>query len=136
VKQLAVFALTLLFFPVFYIIQTKFYMPPGGYSGGFHWQALLYAVWEQLMGFSIITALLSFGRKLWNTSSFLTAKLSRYTFAVYIFHPLILISFSLSVRNWSVDPAIKLLLVAPLAVVCSFLLASVITLIPGVKKII
>jgi hypothetical protein len=47
-----------------------------------------------------------------------------------------LIALALSFRNWSVDPALKFLVVAPLAVVGSFLLASVITLIPGVRKII
>jgi hypothetical protein len=136
-KRLALAAvLLLLFFPVFYIIQTKLYMPAGGYSGGFQWQPLLYALWEQMIGFSIIVALLAFGKKYWNASTVFTAKLSRYTFAVYIFHPLVLISLSLTVRNWAVDPAIKLLIVAPLAVTGSFLLASVITSIPGVRKII
>jgi len=136
-KRLAITALILLlFFPIFYIIQKKFYMPPGGYSGGFQWQALLYAVWEQMIGFSIITALVCYGRKLWNKNSPVTEKLSRNTFAVYIFHPLVLISFSLMLRNWSANPAIKLLVVGPLTVICSFLLASVITRIPGVRKII
>jgi len=136
-KQLFYFFLFLLtFFPVFYIIQTKFHMPGEWYSGGFHLQALLYAVWEQVIGFSIITALLVFGRELWNRSSPLLAKLSRYTFAVYIFHPLVVISTSLAVHNWNIDPALKLLVVAPVAVVGSFLLAGVIVLVPGVKKVI
>ena len=136
-KKLALFALLLLlFFPVFYVIVKTQHMPQEWFSGGFHWQQLLYAVWEQLIGFSIITTLLCFGKKLWNKQSGLIVRLSRYTFAVYIFHPLVLISLSLSIRNWDVDPSLKLLLVAPLAVVFSFLLASIIVLIPGVKKII
>lgn len=56
--------------------------------------------------------------------------------AVYIFHPLVLIALALSLRNWDVDPGFKFLVVAPLAIVGSFLLASVITSIPGVRKII
>jgi peptidoglycan/LPS O-acetylase OafA/YrhL len=136
-KQLFFFFLFLLmFFPVFYIIQTKFHMPGEWYSGGFHLQALLYAVWEQVIGFSIITALLVFGRELWNKSSPLLAKLSRYTFAVYIFHPLVVISVSLAVRSWEIDPALKLLVVAPVAVIGSFLLAGLVVLVPGVKKVI
>jgi surface polysaccharide O-acyltransferase-like enzyme len=136
-KKLAIaFVLLLLFFPAFYIIQTKFYMPVDGYSGGFHWQALLYAVWEQMVGFAIIGALLCFGKKYWNRTSAFTAGLSRNTFAVYIFHPLVLISLSLIVRNWQVDPAIKLLVVGPSAVFFSFLLASFITKLPGVRTII
>jgi len=136
-KQLFFFFLFLLmFFPVFYIIQTKFHMPGEWYSGGFHFQALLYAVWEQVTGFSIITALLVFGRELWNRPSPLLEKLSRYTFAVYIFHPLVVISASLVVHSWNIDPALKLLVVAPVAVIGSFLLAGLLVLLPGVKKVI
>lgn len=136
-KQLLVLVILLtLCFPIFFIIKLKLNMPLDWYNGGFHWQALLYAVYEQVIGFSIITVLLTFGRELWDKSSTLLNKLSRYTFAVYIFHPLVLISLSLAARNWAIEPALKLLVVGPLAVIGSFLLASVIVLIPGVKKII
>jgi surface polysaccharide O-acyltransferase-like enzyme len=135
-RMLIMVILLILFFPVFYVIKLKLDMPLDWYSGGWHWQSLLYAVWEQVIGFSIITTLLCYGKKVWNKSSALLSKLSRYTFAVYIFHPLVLISLSLAVRNWAIEPALKLLVVGPLAVVGSFLLASVIVLIPGVKKVI
>jgi len=136
-KGLALSAgLCLLFFPVFFLIRVKLNMPIAWYSGGFHWQSLLYAVWEQWIGLSILTALLSMGKRIWNTSSALFGKLARCSFAVYIFHPLAIIALSLAVRNWAVDPAIKLLVVAPLAVLNSFLLGALIVLIPGVKKVI
>ena len=136
-KQLAIVAILLvLFFPVFYVIKVTVGMPLDWLSGGFHWQSLLYSVWEQVIGFSIITALLCYGKKLWNKTSALLAKLSRVTFAVYIFHPLVVISLSLAVRNWDIEPALKLLVVGPLAVIGSFLLGSVIVLIPGVRRVI
>jgi surface polysaccharide O-acyltransferase-like enzyme len=126
----------LLFFPVMGIIEKLTKAPQGWFTGGLHWQQLLYAVWEQLLGFSIIVALLTYGKKMWNKTSALMDKLSRNAFAVYIFHPLVLIVLSLEFRNWAIDPVWKFLVVAPLAVAGSFLLASVITLIPGVRKII
>jgi len=135
-QSLALVILLTLCFPIFFIIKLKLNMPLDWYNGGFHWQALLYAVYEQVIGFSIITVLLTFGRELWDKSSVLLSKLSRYTFAVYIFHPLLIISLSLALRNWAIEPALKLLVVGPLAVIGSFLLASVIVIIPGVKKII
>ncbi|TDO82988.1 surface polysaccharide O-acyltransferase-like enzyme [Flavobacterium chryseum] len=128
--------LCLLFFPVFFIIRITVKMPVEWYSGGFHWQQLLYAVWEQWIGLSILTVLLIKGRKNWNKSSALLTKLSRYSFATYIFHPVVVVAITLAVRNWPVDPAIKLLVVAPLIVVGSFALGGLILLIPGVKKII
>lgn len=128
--------LLVLVFPGFYIIKQKTDMPLEWFSGGWHWQALLYAVWEQVIGFSIITMLLCYGKKLWNKPSAILDKLSRYTFAVYIFHPLVLISLSMIAMDWAIDPALKLLVVGPLAVLGSFLLASVIVRIPAVKKVI
>lgn len=136
-KRLALSAwLCLLFFPVFFLIRVKLNMPVAWYSGGFHWQSALYAVWEQWIGLSILTALLSRAKRSWNTSSPLLDKLSRCSFAVYIFHPLVIVALTLAVRNWAVDPAIKLLLVAPLAILGSFMLGAFVLLIPGVKRII
>jgi fucose 4-O-acetylase-like acetyltransferase len=126
----------LIFLIVIPILEHSAKTPQAWFLGGLHWQQLFYAVWEQLMGFSIIVAFLTYGKKLWNKSSVLMGKLSRNAFAVYIFHPLVLVALSLSIRNWDVDPALKFLVVAPLAVVGSFTLGSVITLIPGVRKII
>lgn len=91
--------LCLLFFPVFFIIRVKLNMPVAWYSGGFHWQSLLYAVWEQWIGLSILTALLSYGKRSWNTSSPLLSRLSCCSFAVYIFHPLAIVTLTLAARN-------------------------------------
>lgn len=127
--------LSLLLFPVFFIIKFKLNIPSSWFSGGFHWQALLYAVWEQWIGISILTALLARGKANWNITSKLLTKASRSSFAVYIFHPLVIVAFTLSIRNWTIDPAIKLLVTAPLIVLGSFVLGSIILLIPGVKRI-
>ncbi|HXO76735.1 MAG TPA: hypothetical protein VN824_15890, partial [Puia sp.] len=135
-KFMMLVVLLVLFFPVLYVIKVKLNMPLDWYSGGFHWQSLLYAVYEQVIGFSIIVMLLAWGKEKWNRSPVLLSRLSRVAFAVYIFHPLVVISLSLAVRNWPVDPAMKLLIVAPMAVIGSFLLGSLLVCIPGVKKII
>jgi surface polysaccharide O-acyltransferase-like enzyme len=128
--------LLLLFFPVFLVIEKTLHTPQEWFSSGFHWQQLLYAAWEQCLGFSIITALLCYGKSFWNRLRPQAAKLSRSAFAVYIFHPLVIVSLTMALRNWTVDPGIKSLLVAPLAITGSFLLAALIIRIPGVKKII
>ena len=128
--------LVLIIFPLFYVLLTIFKFPSNWFSGGLHWPALLYAMWEQLTGIAIIVALVGIGKQSLNRESVLWSKWSRSTFAVYIFHPLVVISLSLMLSNWNIEPAFKLLIVAPLAVIGSFLLASVIVLIPGVKRII
>jgi hypothetical protein len=128
--------LVIIVFPLFYVLLTILKFPSNWFSGGFHWPALLYAMWEQLTGIAIITALIGIGKQALNRESLLWSKLSRYTFAVYIFHPLVVISLALMLNGWNIEPAVKLLIVAPLAVTGSFLLASVIVSIPGVRKIV
>ncbi|HCN82617.1 MAG TPA: hypothetical protein DIT07_03220, partial [Sphingobacteriaceae bacterium] len=110
--------------------------PPDWFSGGFHWQQLWYAVWEQIVGFTLVTTLLCISKHSWNGYSEFLSKLSRSTFAVYIFHPLLIISISVALRNWAIEPALKLLLVAPLSIIFSFLLGLLIVRIPVVNKIV
>jgi Acyltransferase family len=128
--------LGLIFFPLFFLIKAKLNMPLAWYSGGFHWQSLLYAVWEQCIGISILTALLSLGKNSWNKSSPLLGKLSRCAFATYIFHPLVITGISLIFKYWLADPAIKFLVLAPVVVIGSFILGSIMLMIPGIKRII
>lgn len=128
--------LCMLFFPLFFVIASKLNTPVSYFSGGFHWQALIYALWEQWIGISILTALLVKGKKSWNIASKWSRQLSRSSFAVYIFHPLVIVVMTLAFKNWKIDAAAKLLLVAPLTVLFSFALGSLTILIPGVRKII
>ncbi|WDF56066.1 acyltransferase family protein [Mucilaginibacter sp. KACC 22063] len=135
-QALKIALLLFLFFPVFYVIKTKLNIPIEWYSGGFNVFSLLYAIWEQCIGFAIITAFLAIGKQRWNTSSYLLSYMSRRAFAVYIFHPVVLIALALILRNWIADPALKLLLVAPLAVIGSFVLGAIVLWLPGTKRII
>jgi fucose 4-O-acetylase-like acetyltransferase len=123
-------------FPLLYYIKILTNSPIESFNGDGHWQSLMYACWEQFTGIFIIMALLGIARQKWNVQSSFMKKMSRVTFAVYIFHPLVLISLSMLFRPLNADPAIKLLFVAPLAVVGSFALGSLLVKIPGVKAVI
>ncbi|MCF2491038.1 acyltransferase [Dyadobacter sp. CY347] len=137
-KKIKTIALCLIFigFPLIYLVKIIFDHPLEWFSGGLHGEAVFYAFWEQITGVCIMVAVLAYGKKRLNTPSPFLSKMSRCAFAVYILHPLVLISLSLLLRNWPVDPAIKLLLVTPLGVVLSFLLGHIVVQIPGVNKVI
>jgi surface polysaccharide O-acyltransferase-like enzyme len=122
--------------PVIFVIKRSLGNPVEWFSGGFHLESILYAFWEQLTGFAIVTALLCYGKQYWNTPSPFLKQLSRCAFAVYILHPFILIVLSLAIKNWSVDPALKLLIVAPAGLAGSFLLGFIAVKIPGVSRIV
>ncbi|MCE7063170.1 acyltransferase [Dyadobacter sp. CY343] len=137
-RRLGIFILGMIVigFPLIFSLKIVFGQPLEWFVGGWHIAAFLYASWEQILGISIMAALLAFGKKRLNTSSEFMTKMSRCAFAVYILHPFVLVVFSLALKSWTVDPAIKLLIVAPLAVVFTFLLGHLVLKIPGVNKVV
>ncbi len=107
----------------------------GSFHGGWNLNAAFYALWDPLIAWGIILTLLWFFRTYCATGSRLTLGLARRTFAAYIVHPPILVGLSLLCREWIVPPLIKFTVVGLAACACAFAVASVLLLIPGLKKI-
>jgi surface polysaccharide O-acyltransferase-like enzyme len=126
----------LVVFPVIYFVKESTHSTIEDLCGQGHWQSLMYACWEQFTGVFIMTALLIIAKYRWAGQSAAGKSMSRAAFGVYIFHPLVLISLSVTALGWPMDPGYKLLIVAPLAVAGSFLLSSILVKIPVVNKII
>ncbi len=118
------------------VVQKITHEPVDNFNGGWNLLNLLYSFYEQMIGVCIMVALTSISKYKWNRQSKFLSRLSRNTFAVYIFHPIVLIGLALLLSTWMVSPVIKLAIVAPCAVIGAFLLAAVIVKIPGVNKII
>lgn len=123
-------------FPLLFVLKGIFNSPFENFSGGWHWEALLNSLWEQITGISIIVFLLAFAKARWNGYSKWLSNMSRCAFGVYIFHPLFLIGLSLLVSGFSINPVIKLLIVGPLAVTCSFCFAAILVRIKGINQVI
>ncbi|AYL94086.1 acyltransferase family protein [Mucilaginibacter celer] len=123
-------------FPVLFVVKEVTHSPVETFNGLGHWQSLMYACWEQLTGIFIMAALVIIAKHKWNGQTALMKAGSRAAFGVYIFHPLLVISLSVMAIGWPMDPAYKLLIVAPLAVAFSFLLAYLLTKLPVINKII
>ncbi|SEO70601.1 Surface polysaccharide O-acyltransferase, integral membrane enzyme [Mucilaginibacter gossypiicola] len=126
----------LVLFPIIYFIKESTNSSIEELCGQGHWQSLMYACWEQFTGVFIMAALLIIAKHRWTVQSAVAKNMSRAAFGVYVFHPLVLISLSVTAISWPVDPAYKLLIVAPLAVTGSFLLSMMLVKIPGINKFI
>ena len=137
-RKLNIFIFCMIFigFPVIFSLKIVFGQPLEWFVGGWHMAALLYALWEQMIGISIMAALLAFGKIKLNKYSGFMNKMSRSAFAVYILHPLVLVVVSLLLKDWAIDPAVKFLVVAPLGVLASFLLGYVVVKIPGINQVV
>ena len=131
-----VIILVLIAFPSMYGIKTATNSSLDTFQGNGSWQSFISATWEQLTGFSIIIMLLIVAHKKWNYTTSFLQQLSRGAFATYIFHPLFIISITLLLKSWQVDPAIKFLIAAPLAVIISFCFGVMISKLPVVKHIV
>jgi surface polysaccharide O-acyltransferase-like enzyme len=116
---------------VWFLIE-KF--PGNNFNGGWNPVSFIYSLWEQVTGVMISVALLCIAKYKWNKETPLLKRMSADAFAVYVFHPLVLIFFAILLKDWSIEPALKLLVLAPCGVVGAFLFAGVLRKIPGVKE--
>lgn len=121
--------------PVFvYLIRNS----PSGLSqvtGGLHWQAVFFALWEQMAGVMIITGLLFIFSRWFNTQGSVARAMAGDSYTVYIIHPVILILLAIALAGFALPPLAKFAVVLPLAICSSFLLSHLIRAIPGVKRV-
>ena len=121
--------------PVFLYLTTN---SPAGLDlvrGGLHWQAVLFAFWEQMVGVMIITAMLwIFSLKL-NSQGPVARAMAGDSYTVYIIHPVVLILLSMAFADLALPLLAKFLIVLPLAICLSFALAHVIRTMPGVTRV-
>lgn len=105
-------------------------------DGGLTWQSAAYSVWE-----SSVAVLMSFGliavfREKFNRQSKLVKKLSDNSFAVYLFHPMIIIPVSLLLSSLVLYPIAKWLLLCVICIpLCFAATYFVFRRIPLLKKI-
>ncbi|MDP3563433.1 MAG: acyltransferase family protein [Methanoregula sp.] len=103
--------------------------------GGLHWQAVLYAFWEQMTGVMIITALLWVFSLRLNSQGPVTSAMGGDSYTVYIIHPVVLVSLSLVFAGLAIPSLAKFAVVLPLTICISFALAHVIRAVRGVKRV-
>jgi len=123
------------FLPVLFVLSGGLEGDVSSALGGFHWQALAYAVWEQLVCMGMTISLLGFFYRKFNRQGMLAKSMSASAFTVFILHAPILVCLTLLLRNYSLHPLLKFILIAPLAVALCFLIANVVRKLPVAREI-
>lgn len=103
--------------------------------GGLHYQAAIYAVWEQIVCVLFCTGLLVVFRDRFDFRNRAIAFLSNNSFAVYVIHPPVLVAITLGMRQlpW---PPLQMFAVAWVAALAgSFATGAVLRRIPILKRI-
>ncbi len=100
------------------------------FFGGWHWQALGFALWEQLAGVGLsLGALALFSRKL-NFENRLTRWLNERSFAVYVLHAPVLIGLAMSFRALPQNMYALAALLTATGLLASYVLADLFRRIP------
>ncbi|MFH1966203.1 MAG: acyltransferase [Acidobacteriota bacterium] len=105
------------------------------FMGGLHWQSLAYAIWEQITGLSLVIGLLGIFRDKFNFRGKWGQKLSACAYGVFIFHAPLLVLITVFLRNVELHGVLKLLLLAPVALFASFLVAWLIRKLPYADRV-
>ncbi len=80
------------------------------FTGGMHWQAMAYAIWESFFCIGVCLGLLVLFRDKYNTQGKLRRFFSENAFGVYVFHAPLLVYGTMLVRGMTIYPLIKMLL--------------------------
>ncbi len=106
------------------------------FNGGLHWQAFGLALFEQVFGISVSLCVLVWFRERHNSQGRLAKKLSDNAFAVYMFHPPIVIGLAVLLAGSGLPGMLKFLMVAAGAILITFSLAEfVLRKIPGLRRV-
>ena len=105
------------------------------FLGGVTIQSMIFSVWEQVTGISIMVSLFGIFKTKWNTQNNFTRKLSDSAYAVYVLHPPVLVVISILFINWKVMLLLKFMALTPIALILCFGIAMIVKQIPLLKRI-
>jgi glucan biosynthesis protein C len=109
---------------------------PYPFQGGITWQSLATSILEAVYCTSMSILLLGVFRLRLDRQGRLGQILSRNAYAVYIIHPVVLVSLAYTLREVAIDPLLKYALVAPVAVALCFLVSQfLVRRIPLVERV-
>jgi fucose 4-O-acetylase-like acetyltransferase len=122
-------------YPVIVVLSGALEKGVEEFKGHLTWQSGLYSVWEQFLCVAIIVALLVWFRERFNRQGRLAASMGLDTYAVYVFHPAVIIPLAYALSGIVLIGMVKWVLVAPLALALCFLVAHLIRKLPLARDV-
>jgi len=105
-------------------------------NGGLHWQSAAYALWEAFFCLGVCLGIVVVFRERFNSGGRLARFMADNSFAVYFFHPVILILVTASFRGFAWHPLVKFAVAAAVAVPLCFVASElVLRRIPLLKEV-
>ena len=109
--------------------------PPEHFFGGSHWQALGFALWEQLAGVGLSLGLLAWGARAFDRDEPWLRWCVDRSFAVYVLHAPVLVALTMLFRALPQNMYLLAGLLTVAGLAASFLVADLARRIPGLRAI-
>ncbi|HCR14142.1 MAG TPA: acyltransferase family protein [Solidesulfovibrio sp.] len=106
------------------------------YQGGPHWQSLFPSLWQSLNSICMTVGLIALCRERWNRQGGLVARMSESAFAVYVFHPPILVALAQLLGPVPLGALPKAALLSALAVPLCFVAAYGVQRVPLLRDMV
>jgi surface polysaccharide O-acyltransferase-like enzyme len=124
---------TLPVLPVAVLVHGAIAHAPANVAGGANPWALLYAYWEPFVAWGVLLALL-WGFRTHVAPSRLQP-LARRAYAIYCFHPPVVVAISVALRGWAAPALLKFATVGTLSCVALYLLAGALLRVPLLARV-
>jgi surface polysaccharide O-acyltransferase-like enzyme len=105
------------------------------FAGSWHWQALVYALWESFLCLSMCIGLIYAFRRYRNSQGALSRFLARNAYTAYLIHGVVITAVAYTIRDISLYPLLKWALVALVAVPLCFAISSLIRKLPYTERV-
>jgi glucan biosynthesis protein C len=125
----------LLLMPVLVIVGSAGYVGLGPFGGGWTWQAVAFAFWEQLFCIAVCVGLTVWFREKLNVQNRFTKALTENSHAAYIFQAPVLVYLAVVLQSVQMPLLLKFAVVSPIAVALCFMAGFVVKKIPKADKV-
>ena len=104
-------------------------------AGGWNWISFSYSVWEGFTCLALTITILAWFRKRFDHQGWLAAKMADATFTAYVIHPAIIVPLALLLSGISMNPDLKFLIVAPIALALVYFVSYYFKRLPLVRNV-
>jgi len=91
------------------------------FLGGFNWQSFAYALWEAFVAIGFTIGIIAYFKKHVNTNNKCTGVIADNSFGIYFFHTPILITISILLKQWTIEPFLKFIVVTIIAFIVTLI---------------
>ena len=125
----------LLLMPVLFVLGSIGFAGLGPFGGGWTWQAVAFAFWEQFFCVAVSISLTVWFREKLNVQTRFTKALTESSYAAYILQAPMLVYLAVALQGVQIPLLLKFVLLSPVAVALCFGAAYLLRKIPKVDLV-